>query len=92
MRADADFFPAIRFLHLDAYDRRPTLLQPMQGDAVDPAYAVCLDDCDAPAPEFRLTRFEYKVQNENTVRITVYANNNMDRSVVTEDEAEYLLV
>jgi len=92
VRADTDFFPAIRFLHLDAYDKRPTSLQPLSGGTVDSAYAVCRDDCEGAFPEFRLLRFEYKVQDDNTVPIDVYANNNWDRSVVTAAEAEYLLV
>ena len=59
---------------------------------MDPLYAVCVENCDALAPEFRLKQFEYHVQDDNTVRIDVYANNNIDHSVVTASEAEYLLV
>ena len=90
--ANTDFFPAIRFLHLDAYDRRPTSLQPLSGETVDPDYAVCAVDCEQAMPEFRLRQFEYKVQDDNSVPIDVYENNNKDRSVVTASEAEYLLV
>jgi len=90
--AGTDFFPAIRFLHLDAYTQTPSSQQPIQGDTVDPLYAVCVENCDEVAPEFRLKQFEYRVQDENTVRIDAYANNNRDRSVVTASEAEYLLV
>jgi len=39
--ASTDFFPAIRFLHLDAYSDRPTSQQPLAGDVVNPAYAIC---------------------------------------------------
>ena len=52
--ANTDFFPAIRFLHLDAYDWRPTSLQPLSGETVDPDYAVCVVDCEQAMLEFRL--------------------------------------
>ena len=92
VRANTNFFPAIRFLHLDAYNQIPTSQQPLRSGIVDPAYAACVENCEAVSPEFRLRRFEYLVQDGNTVAIDVYANNNKDRSVVTAPEAEYLLV
>jgi len=85
--ATTNFFPAIRFRELDLYHAPPTY-RPVDPASVPPDYAQCGDPCDV----YTLRQFEYQVQDGRTVEIDVYAGLARHRSVVTQAEAEYLLV